>query len=921
MAASTPQQVVSSTRTTCPYCGVGCGVVIDQDKAGEFHVRGDEAHPASFGRLCSKGTALGETLATTGRLHQPSVNGEDTDWDTALEHIAARFSETIEKYGPDSVAFYVSGQLLTEDYYVANKFVKGWLGNANIDTNSRLCMASSVAGHKRAFGTDTVPGCYEDLELADIIVLVGSNLAWCHPVIYQRIAAAREARPELKIVLVDPRRTATVALADQHLAVRPDSDLDLFAGLLADLVRTDRIDTAYVESHVDGFADAAAAVADLELAIVSQRTGLAESELADFYELFGQTQRVVTVYSQGVNQSQRGTDTVNAIIDCHLATGRIGHPGMGPFSVTGQPNAMGGREVGGLANMLAAHTDIENAEARDRVQTFWQSPRIASETGPKAVDLFQRVADGRVRALWVMATNPVDSMPAANRVRQAIADCPFVVVSDVVPDTDTTRLADVLLPSAAWSEKDGTVTNSERRISRQRGFRSPPGEARPDWWQIAEVAKRLGWEEAFDWSGPAAIFREHAALSEAAGSPDFDIGAMQGIDDAEYDALEPFQWPRRAGEEVTTAPMRFFATGGFHTPNGRARMPALQLGAPPGSSDSECGDDMMVLNTGRIRDQWHTMTRTGHLNTLSNHLAEPFAEIAPVDAERLGIDGAEIVEIVSSHSGEDSSVRVRALITDRQAAGAVFVPFHWTDMFASQARVDALVSPVVDPVSGQPASKSERVQVRPWQVRSYGFMVTAVLPRTLPDRDSHYWALSPTKGGWRIEVASLDDAHSLMATCLAMVEHADILEIARYTNAAERQQRRILSVDGHGIVAVFVSPEPVLVSRAWASALLCKDISSLNYRWLAGRPGADQPDAGAIVCSCHEVGVNTIRHAIAEQGCNDLASVGRTCAAGTNCGSCRPEVQRLIDATAPAAAGSAGSVIEQPMVEDPVIAA
>ena len=496
-------------RTTCPYCGVGCGLVVGNDGS----MVGDRDHPANFGRLCSKGTALGETLGPEGRLLSPTINGRDANWGEALDLIAAQFAYTIRECGPDAVALYVSGQFLTEDYYVANKLMKGFIGSGNIDTNSRLCMASSVAGHTRAFGADIVPGCYEDLEAADLVVLVGSNAAWCHPVLYQRLAAAREAHGT-RIVVIDPRRTATCDIADLHLALCPGSDVALFAGLLVHLAHTSACDPAWTHDYAAGFEQAltAARASAPSPTAVAAIADLQPRDVALFYDWFATTERVVTLYSQGVNQSSAGTDKVNAIINCYLATGRIGRPGMGPFSLTGQPNAMGGREVGGLANQLAAHMSFARPGDLDRVRRFWRSARMASRPGLKAVELFDAVLDGRVKALWVLGTNPADSMPRADRVRAALAACPFVVVSDCWA-SDTVNLADVLLPAAGWSEKDGTVTNSERRISRQRAFRPPPGEARPDWWALSEVARRLGWGAAFSYTRPADIFREHAALS------------------------------------------------------------------------------------------------------------------------------------------------------------------------------------------------------------------------------------------------------------------------------------------------------------------------------------------------------------------------------------------------------------------------
>ncbi|MCB1420721.1 MAG: molybdopterin-dependent oxidoreductase, partial [Notoacmeibacter sp.] len=463
-----------SVKTTCPYCGVGCGVIATAKPDGRISIKGDPDHPANFGRLCSKGTALGETLGLDGRLLSPEIGGRRAGWDEALNLVADRFRETIEAHGPDSVAFYVSGQILTEDYYVANKLMKGFIGSANIDTNSRLCMASSVAGHRRAFGSDTVPGCYDDLDQADVIVLTGSNLLWCHPVLYQRIAAAKQKRPEMRVVLIDPRRTKTADLADMHLALAPDSDIALFNGLLTRISDADLVRSEWTGKHTTGLQAALGAAHDWTPEAVARATGLPLSDVEAFYSLWCGSEKVVTCYSQGVNQSSHGTDKVNAIINCHLATARIGKPGMGPFSLTGQPNAMGGREVGGLANMLAAHMEIENPDHRALVRDFWGSPAIASRPGLKAVDMFRAVADGRIKAIWIMGTNPVVSMPEADNVADALGRCPFVVVSDVVDDTDTLRLAHVRLPALAWGEKSGTVTNSERRISRQRPFLPAP---------------------------------------------------------------------------------------------------------------------------------------------------------------------------------------------------------------------------------------------------------------------------------------------------------------------------------------------------------------------------------------------------------------------------------------------------------------
>src|ERR1043166_6713980 len=529
-------------KTSCPYCGVGCGVIASRDQAGTISVTGDAMHPANFGRLCSKGSTLADTIGLDGRLVAPVIDGQETDWDTALDLVADGFARTIREHGPDAVAFYVSGQLLTEDYYVVNKLAKGFCGTANIDTNSRLCMASSVAGHKRAFGSDTVPGCYEDLELADLLILVGSNAAWCHPVLYQRMVAAKEKNPACRIVVIDPRRTSTCEGADLHLRLRPGSDAVLFNGLLAALKRANAIDGSFVRASTTGVDSALAAVGNQTVAETANICGLTEGAVEKFFDWFIRTERTVTLYSQGINQSSSGVDKVNAIINCHLLTARIGRPGMGPFSLTGQPNAMGGREAGGLATQLAAHMVIDNPGHRDIVQRFWLSPVIANKPGLKAVDMFDAVADGRIKAIWIMSTNPLVSLPDADRVRAALDACELVVVSDCLRHTETTRHARVLLPALAWGEKDGTVTNSERRISRQRPFLPAPGAARADWRIICDVAKRMGFA-GFDYANAAEIFREHAKLSgfENSGSRDFDISALSTIQDRAYDVMAPVQ--------------------------------------------------------------------------------------------------------------------------------------------------------------------------------------------------------------------------------------------------------------------------------------------------------------------------------------------------------------------------------------------
>jgi len=858
---------MTSVRTTCPYCGVGCGVLMTPDGQGRATVKGDPDHPANFGRLCSKGTALGETLGMDGRILTPLVGGAPASWDVSLDLVAERFQTAIRDHGPDSVAFYLSGQMLTEDYYAANKLIKGYIGTANVDTNSRLCMASSVAGHKRAFGADTVPGTYEDLDQADLVVLVGSNLAWCHPVLYQRLVAAKKAFGR-RVVVVDPRRTATCDIADLHLALAPGTDAALFNAALVALADRGAIDHEYVARHVSGFDDALAAARASDPAM----TGLGADDLTTFLDWFTTTKRVVTVYSQGINQSSSGTDKVNAILNCHLASGRIGRPGMGPFSVTGQPNAMGGREVGGLANMLACHLDIENLDHRAAVQGFWNSPAMPEKPGLKAVDMFRAVADDQIKALWIIHTNPAVSMPDADAVAAAIEGCDFVVVSDIT-QTDTTRLADVVLPATAWGEKSGTVTNSDRTISRQRPFLPVPGNARDDWRMIADVATRMGWGAAFGWTSAADVFAEYAALSGVAGDlgRDFDIS---GLAQADYDALPPTRWPVSAARQGG----RFFAQGGFSTPDQRARMLPIAPRLPVAKTAPRYP---FRLNTGRVRDQWHTMTRTALAPRLNQHIAEPFLELHPEDAETLGLAPATLARVTSPQG----TAILRVAITDRVQRGQVFAPMHWTADTAPTGRVDALVAAVTDPVSGQPESKASVVAVEALNPAWYGFAVST----GAQSPDATYWARARHAGGWRSELAgmTLPEDWEAYARALFNLPKATCLTVE---DRIRGTYRLALMQDGLTLAALFAALEPVQLARGHVAAQVGQPGAAL----LAGRPGAGVVDPGPIVCACLNVGLSTITAAIAAQHLTTVEQIGAALQAGTSCGSCKPELAALL---------------------------
>ena len=875
---------VAAIKTTCPYCGVGCGVKARKNPAGVVEIAGDSDHPANFGRLCSKGSALGQTLDLNGRLLSPTINGAPAGWDAAIAKVAQGFSAAIAEHGPDSVAFYVSGQLLTEDYYVVNKLAKGFIGTANIDTNSRLCMASSVAGHRRAFGGDIVPGCYEDLEIADLLVLVGSNAAWCHPILYQRIAAAKAARPSVRVVVIDPRRTDSCDIADLHLALRPGSDSVLFNGLLAHLGKAGVADGHFVAEHTIGVEAALAATGGQSAARTAEICGLPEGGVQLFFDWFARAERVVTLYSQGINQSTSGVDKVNAIINCHLITGRIGRPGMGPFSLTGQPNAMGGREVGGLANQLAAHMEIGAPADRDRVQRFWASPRIAQKAGLKAVELFEAVAQGRIKALWIIATNPLVSLPDANYMRDALRKCPLVVVSDCMDKTDTTRLAHVALPATAWGEKDGTVTNSERRISRQRRFLGAPGEARDDWRIICDVAQAMGFA-GFDFESAAAIFREHAALSgfENDNARAFDISSLAEIDDAGYETMAPVQWPAPRGNPGGAT--RLFASGDFFFPDRKARFIAITPRAPHRATDKEFP---LVLNSGRVRDHWHTMTRTGKSALLSAHRFEPYVEIHPQDARRARLVEGGLAKLSSARGAMVARVNISA----DQRRGCVFAPMHWSEQFAGDGRINALVERAVDPISGQPESKHTPIAIAPFAAQWHAFALTR---QRLAPPPSGYWVDGLANAHWRQELAGDETPGDWDAFARERLGADGQAEWIAYRDPAARHYRFASVRDRRLEGCLFIAPDHRLAPRMWLASLFDAQTLSSEARLslLAGRPRDAASDTGPLVCTCFGVGRNQIRDAI-KAGAMSTQAIGLALKAGTNCGSCKPELGRLL---------------------------
>jgi len=879
-------------KSSCAYCGVGCGIEAKPNAKGELEIRGDKEHPANYGRLCSKGLALGETVGHQGRLLEPTVAGEPTTWDSALNHIATKFSQTIDQHGPDSVAFYVSGQILTEDYYLANKLMKGFIGSGNIDTNSRLCMSSTVVGHQRAFGTDTMPGCYDDLEQADMIVITGSNLAWCHPVLYQRIKAAKQQRPELFVVVIDPRVTATCEISDCHLALKPGSDVALFNGLLSYLAEHAALDTGFIAQHTDNF-DCVLATARLgsnDLASLAASMDIDVENLELFYQRFAETDKVVTLFSQGVNQSSCGSDKVNSIINCHLATGRIGKPGSGPMSLTGQPNAMGGREVGGMASALAAHMNFDNESDHQAIADYWQTNNLARRPGLKAVELFDAIEAGTVKAVWIMATNPVVSLPDANRVKQALLKCPLVVVSDCIADTDTTRCADVLLPAQGWSEKSGTVTNSERRISRQRRLLASPGEAKPDWWIIKEVAIRMGFESAFTYQHEAQIFREYAAMTglnnHDGQQRDLDLSGLCNINDQDYNELKPQQWPlRKVDQQIEHK--RLFSNGNFFTPSGKARFVDVNF-RPPASE--VCSRYPLSLNTGRIRDQWHTMSRTGLSARLAGHSPEPFVDIHADDAARYGLEIGGIAQL-SSRWGD---VLARVSVSADVAVGQLFMPIHWADINSSRARVSSLIGPERDRESGQPEFKFTAVKIEAWPYASEAL----VLADTIATGDFEYWVRQKIPGSYLYRIASSLEPHVLAVKLEADLMAAGPCSSATtelfFSSAEKAEYRHAWLAQGNLKRCHIVAASLQAADYEWIEALYGQTIDGMVGASILSGIAAPQLMAGRQICACKNVGEKQIRQCIEDNKIDSVEQLGQLCEAGTGCGSCVPELESML---------------------------
>jgi len=912
---------VKETRSTCPYCGVGCGVIIESQGDQITGVRGDPAHPANFGRLCTKGSTLHLTAAPAitrqTRLLQPlrrpqrHATPEPIGWDAALDLASDRFAAVIRAHGPDAVGFYLSGQLLTEDYYVFNKLVKGLIGTNNLDTNSRLCMSSAVAGYKLTLGADAPPACYEDLAHAHCLFIVGSNAAWAHPILFRRIEDAKAANPQLKIIVADPRRTDTAEIADLYLPLQPGTDVMLFHGLLHLMLWEGWTQPAYIAAHTTGFEALKELVRDCTPDRVAQVCGITKEDLITAARWFATSPATLSLYCQGLNQSTSGTAKNAALINLHLATAQIGKPGAGPLSLTGQPNAMGGREVGGMANLLSAHRNLADPAHRAEVAALWGVPSVPEKPGKSAVEMFQAAADGEIKALWIACTNPAQSMPDQATVRRALERAEFVVVQEAFASAATCEFADLLLPATTWGEKEGTVTNSERRISRVRPAVPAPGEARHDWRIAVQLARRLqarlGGSARFDYDTPEAVWNEHRASTRGR---DLDITGLS------YAMLEhdgPQQWPLPEG--ATAGRQRLYEDGQFPTADGRARFVATAYRPVAEQRESRYP---FSLTTGRLRDQWHGMTRTGTLGRLFGHVAEPSVQLHPQDMARRGLQDGDLVHVTSKRG----SIVVPAQGDTGVGLSQAFIAMHWGSEYLSGrsstgeplAGVNALTTSAYCPDSKQPELKHAAVKILkaelPWSL-----LAVAWLPESeaLTAREAlkalmtrFSFASCVPFGRERTGVLLRAADHEAPPDeLLAEVER--LLGLAtpdtlRYADRKKGQRRAVRLVrDGQDsrLDACLLAGDTR--AEAWIKTLLQDQLPAQAYGRLLLLPGAKAPVAvnvrGKQVCTCFNVTdeaiVQQLGHCHGSEG-ERLAALQGQLKCGTNCGSCIPELKRLV---------------------------
>jgi assimilatory nitrate reductase catalytic subunit len=899
---------VKETRSTCPYCGVGCGVIIESEGAQITGVRGDPDHPANFGRLCTKGQTLHLTASAPitlhARLRTPKLHGREVAWDEALDTAADTFARIATEHGPDALGFYISGQLLTEDYYVFNKLAKGVLGTNNVDTNSRLCMSSAVAGYKQTLGADAPPACYDDLNHAECLFIAGSNMAWAHPVLYRRLEDAKKANPALKVIVADPRRTETAEQADLHLPLLPGTDVALFHGMLHLLLWEGLTDGRHIAQHTTGFEALRDMVREYTPRETARITGLKEEAIVMAARWFGQSKATLSLYCQGLNQSSSGTAKNAALINLHLATGHIGRPGAGPFSLTGQPNAMGGREVGGMANLLSAHRELANPEHRAEVARLWGIDSVPAQPGKTAVEIFQAAADGEIKALWIACTNPAQSLPDQATVKRALQRAEFVVLQEAFADTATAAYAHLLLPASSWGEKEGTVTNSERRITRVRAAVPAPGVARADWDIVCDFGRRLerhlrpGLPSLLAYDTPEAIWNEHR---ESTRGRDLDITGLswQQLDTA------PQCWPFPEGATQGTA--RLYTDHRYATPDGRARFAAVPYKPVAEPRDAR---HPFSLTTGRLRDQWHGMSRTGLLPRLFGHEPEPALELHAQDITRLRLAEGELARVKSRHGELVLPVRASGALAPAQA----FIAMHWGEEFLGGG-INALTSPAFCPSSKQPELKHAAVQIEPaglpWRLLALAWFDDAEAAlaaqralRACFGRFAHASCVpfGRERHGLLFRAAAAEPASPETAAHIAHLFGLDTPDALHYQDA-RRGQRRSLRVQAHDGQRVLTALLLAGDTRAesWLVPLLQQraEVPAAGRLLAAGaQPPGPTPVRQTQICSCFDVSQQRIEQTL--RGCEGnaserLASLQQQLRCGTQCGSCLPTLKRLVE--------------------------
>ncbi|HQR60954.1 MAG TPA: molybdopterin-dependent oxidoreductase [Methylophilaceae bacterium] len=892
---------MQETRSTCCYCGVGCGVIIQSESGRITGVRGDPEHPANFGRLCTKGSTLHLSARSEGRALFPELRvqrdmpRQRASWDEALDHVAARFAAIIQEHGPDAIAFYISGQLLTEDYYVFNKLAKGLIGTNNVDTNSRLCMSSAVSGYKATLGADAPPACYEDIDHAGCIFIAGSNTAYAHPVLFRRIEDARARNPQLKIVVVDPRRTDTAQSADLHLAIQPGTDVALFNGMLHLMLWEGVVDNAYIAAHTANFDAFKATLRDYTPKMVANICGISEDDLVTAARWFA-AGPTLSMYCQGLNQSASGTDKNAALVNLHLATGQIGKPGAGPLSLTGQPNAMGGREVGGMANLLSAHRDLTNPQHRQEVARLWGVDTVPEKPGKTAVELFEAVKGGEIKAIWIACTNPAQSMPDLNSVTAALQRAELVVVQECCRNTDTTPFADVLLPASTWGEREGTVTNSERRITHVRPAVAAPGEARADWDIAVDFARRLGKlldngrdaRRLFPYAAPEAIFDEHRATTRGR---DLDIG---GLSYSLLDTQGPQQWPFPEG--ATSGSVRLYADGVFEQPDGKACFADVHYRPTVEKTDARYP---LHLTTGRLRDQWHGMSRTGNVAQLYNHAEEPALSMHRADMERRGLADGDIVNI-SSRRG---SLVAKVQVSDELMPTQTFFPMHWGSRFMNGAGCNALTLPAFDPASRQPEFKHCAIKVEKldfgWHMvlMRRGHNVLDMLDTVQPLLSRFDYAscgLYGREDGMLMMRAAHHEAppQALIDELDALLMLTEDTPCLSYRDHKRGISKRVVVEDGcvSGVRLLGETRAAGWLREAMQQTDFPEEVRLWALAPLNAPPSGKQ-GRGRIICNCLDVSEQEIQAALAEGA--DLATLQAKLKCGTECGSCVPELRKL----------------------------